>query len=467
MVEKPFFSIVLPTYNQSSFLKNCINSILKQTYENWELLIINNNSTDNTLKIINQFNDKRIRVLEIQNSGILAKSRNLGIKNSLSKWICFVDTDDTWYPEKLNEIKKYIYNTKGDLFYHDLVFENKRFFFLIRKKIQDKSRTINKPILEYFALNGNAIGNSSVVIKKSLLKSLNYISTKKDKFSWEDFDTWIRAAQKTKRFIRVPKVLGSIWVGTDNISSLERQITNSINIKKFYKKIFYKYINNKNQDLWWLEYPSILEDFRKKNITNCLKKINNITPPPFRIFLILNYIKFNLMIFALFKTFKKFFTIVIIFVNKIRNNYNHPSNKNYKIVKDKNSLKKIKFDNFKISKIFIDRINKNNYFHYIFIKNNLISYGWSSKSKKFLISEINSNMINKKNLIFYDFKTLTKYRRKGNYKLLLKLMLNTYRDKRCYIYTTLLNIKSLSAIFKSGFQFNSISTIYKKIKLFY
>ena len=180
MVEKPFFSIVLPTYNQSSFLKNCINSILKQTYENWELLIINNNSTDNTLKIINQFNDKRIRVLEIQNSGILAKSRNLGIKNSLSKWICFVDTDDTWYPEKLNEIKKYIYNTKGDLFYHDLVFENKRFFFLIRKKIQDKSRTINKPILEYFALNGNAIGNSSVVIKKSLLKSLNYISTKKD-----------------------------------------------------------------------------------------------------------------------------------------------------------------------------------------------------------------------------------------------------------------------------------------------
>ena len=82
MVKKPFFSIVLPTYNQSKFLEKCINSILSQSFKNWELLVINNNSTDNTINLIKKFNDKRIKVFNINNEGILARSRNLGIRKS-------------------------------------------------------------------------------------------------------------------------------------------------------------------------------------------------------------------------------------------------------------------------------------------------------------------------------------------------------------------------------------------------
>ena len=90
MVKKPFFSIVLPTYNQSKFLEKCINSILSQSFKNWELLVINNNSTDNTINLIKKFNDKRIKVFNINNEGILARSRNLGIRKSKSEWICFM-----------------------------------------------------------------------------------------------------------------------------------------------------------------------------------------------------------------------------------------------------------------------------------------------------------------------------------------------------------------------------------------
>jgi len=79
---KPFFSIILPTYNQSDFLKKSINSILSQTFQNWELLIIDNNSTDNTDNVIQSFQDNRIKVYKINNQKILAKSRNLGIKKS-------------------------------------------------------------------------------------------------------------------------------------------------------------------------------------------------------------------------------------------------------------------------------------------------------------------------------------------------------------------------------------------------
>ena len=108
MVKKPFFSIVLPTYNQSKFLEKCINSILSQSFKNWELLVINNNSTDNTINLIKKFNDKRIKVFNINNEGILARSRNLGIRKSKSEWICFIDTDDRWYPKKLEMIKIFI-----------------------------------------------------------------------------------------------------------------------------------------------------------------------------------------------------------------------------------------------------------------------------------------------------------------------------------------------------------------------
>ena len=139
----PFFSIILPTFNQADFLKLSIRSILNQTYKNWELLIINNNSKDKTYKVIKSFKDKRIRVFKIDNKGLLAKSRNLGINKARSEWICFIDSDDKWFPEKLMKVKQYIDYKKGDLYYHDLVFENKG-FFLIKKFLTNQKQSKNQ-----------------------------------------------------------------------------------------------------------------------------------------------------------------------------------------------------------------------------------------------------------------------------------------------------------------------------------
>ena len=79
-----------------------------------------------------------------------------------------MDSDDKWFPEKLSEVKKSIDQYKGDLYYHDLVFENKGLLF--KKKVLTKSRTIEKPILKYFSENGNSIGQSSVVVRKKNIK---------------------------------------------------------------------------------------------------------------------------------------------------------------------------------------------------------------------------------------------------------------------------------------------------------
>ncbi len=355
-----FFSIILPTYNQSEFLKKSIKSILSQTFKNWELLIINNNSTDNTDNVIKSFKDNRIKVYKINNENILAKSRNLGIKNSSSEWLCFIDSDDIWHPKKLEITKKYIEEENGDLFYHDLNFINKKFIFF-KKKIQDKSKKITYPVIKYFAYNGNGVGQSSVVVKKKILEKIGLISENKDKYSWEDFDTWIRISQLTNNFIRIPKTLASIWVGSENISNLNRNIINNLNIKKYYNKIFYNSIDpkDKNKKLWWLEYPSILYRFKNGKYDKCLYKISNLTDTPLRIKIRINYIKYISYVKKLLNNIKKLFTVVVVFENKSKN-LNQKNNMiiSYNVINNLNSLNRIKFDNFEFPFSYKSRLKK-------------------------------------------------------------------------------------------------------------
>ena len=192
----------------------------------------------------------------------------------------------------------------------------KRFLF-IKKKLKDKSNSITKPIINYFARNGNPIGQSSVVVKKKILKKVNLVSVKKDKFSWEDFDLWIKIAKKTENFVRIPKILGSIWVGTENLNSLDRQIINNQNIKKNYNKLFYKFIDKKDKgkNLWWLEYPSILKEFRNKNIKNFLNLINKISKPPIKFMIFLKFAEYYLIVIKYLKILRKILTLIILYKN--------------------------------------------------------------------------------------------------------------------------------------------------------
>lgn len=101
-MNKELISIIIPIYNASRFIKKCITSILNQTYKNFELLIINDGSTDNSLEICNKFNDKRIKIINQKNSGSEC-ARLTGIKQSKGEYICFIDADD-WISKDYLEI---------------------------------------------------------------------------------------------------------------------------------------------------------------------------------------------------------------------------------------------------------------------------------------------------------------------------------------------------------------------------
>ena len=93
----PLVSVVVNCYNGESYLHECIESIVNQTYKNWELIFWDNNSSDNSLKIINSFKDKRIKIFKSKTSNNLYHSRNLAIEKCKGNYVCFLDVDCFMY----------------------------------------------------------------------------------------------------------------------------------------------------------------------------------------------------------------------------------------------------------------------------------------------------------------------------------------------------------------------------------
>lgn len=100
MENKPLVSIIMPAYNAEKTIVESIESVLRQTYKNWELIIVNDGSKDSTTAVVLAFNDERLRLIEQENGGV-ANARNNGINNAKGEYIAFLDSDDLWVEEKL------------------------------------------------------------------------------------------------------------------------------------------------------------------------------------------------------------------------------------------------------------------------------------------------------------------------------------------------------------------------------
>lgn len=97
-------SIIMPSYNTGKFIENTIKSVLAQTYTNWELILVDDRSTDNTDDVVAAFlNDTRIRYIKNEKNSGAAVSRNRALREAKGKWIAFLDSDDLWMPEKLEK----------------------------------------------------------------------------------------------------------------------------------------------------------------------------------------------------------------------------------------------------------------------------------------------------------------------------------------------------------------------------
>lgn len=246
---KPLVSIVIPTYNRARDIDRALRSVLAQTYSHWEALIVDNHSSDNTDDVVKSFSDSRIRLLKIHNDGVIAASRNLGIKHARGEYIAFLDSDDWWMPQKLEESLRYLVQG-ADVVYHDL--------FLVTRSDQrifwrkERTRRLKPPVFRDLLVNGNALNNSSVVVRKSIFQKIGGMSEDIALVAMEDYDAWLRAAKFTEKFKRVPRTLGYYWANGGNISSPER----TIKFLDAFEERYAKDINDLSPGagFWWLNY---------------------------------------------------------------------------------------------------------------------------------------------------------------------------------------------------------------------
>lgn len=204
------FSVIMPTYNRTQMITTAIDSVLNQSYHNWELIIVDDGSNDDTFKVVEVYlqRDKRIRYFHQINQGE-SVARNLGIRNSTGNYVCFLDDDDYYYPNFLETFANKI-REEGNtpqVYMCDQYEENGQ--EVIKRKFYKKS--FEKDQLGYLILHGNNIQN--FVFPKFILFEEHF--EPKFKFG-EDFHFLLRILLKLP-LIYIPEVL-CVYRNHDNMT---------------------------------------------------------------------------------------------------------------------------------------------------------------------------------------------------------------------------------------------------------
>ncbi|MGE1101269.1 glycosyltransferase family 2 protein [Peribacillus simplex] len=181
--EDVLISVVIPTYNRGSLLKRTINSVLNQTYSNFELIIIDDASTDNTEDLIKSYNDPRISYTRLESNSKGTKTRNLGIQKASGEFIALLDSDDEWVNNKLEKQLSYIKQFNSDKIIC--------FTGLILIDENNKSLTTNEDlnetddIMDYILLHDNWVQTSSYMISSKLAKNTLFGENIKKHQDWD------------------------------------------------------------------------------------------------------------------------------------------------------------------------------------------------------------------------------------------------------------------------------------------
>ena len=189
MNKKIFFSIIIPTHNRETFFKKAVDSVLAQTYSDFELIIIDDGSTDKTKRLALSYSDKRVNYIYQSNHGI-SFSRNKGVKASQGDFIAFLDSDDSWVPEKLKKTVEYINKYPDIKIFHteEIWFRNGKLLPQLSKHKKPSGWVYKK------ALPLCCIGMSTSVINRSVFDNLGSFDETLE--ACEDYDFWLRVTNK-------------------------------------------------------------------------------------------------------------------------------------------------------------------------------------------------------------------------------------------------------------------------------
>tara|TARA_A100001015_G_C15003274_1_gene719514 strand:- start:159 stop:1055 length:897 start_codon:yes stop_codon:yes gene_type:complete len=249
MKNKPLVSIIMNCLNGERFLASSLKSVLKQKFNNWELIFWDNQSSDKSKEIFKKFKDKRFKYFYAKKKTSLYKARNLAIKESKGRFLGFLDVDDFWTSDKLQKQVPRFKDKKVSLVYGN--------FYKYFNDTKKKEIAFNSNLPEGFILSkiieDYQIGLSTVLIRKKSIKNLNKIFN--DKYNLiSDFD-FILHFSKKNYFACVSKPLAYYRIHNDQLQKKEL-------------------INQAIQFCNWYNEKKIEKNFKNYNLTSLRKKFN-------------------------------------------------------------------------------------------------------------------------------------------------------------------------------------------------
>ena len=241
------FSVIIPTYNRAGFITKTIESVLNQTYSNFELIIVDDGSTDNTEKVIKCIRDKRIKYFKKENEERGA-ARNYGTNKAKGDYITFLDSDDLLYSKYLEEANLFIASNNAINIFHQL-FEVTN----ILGKVIHSANYSNNNVFKSLITKGNFMACQGMFLQKDFAKSNLFIEDRNLAGS-EDYELWLRIS--TSENIIINPVITSAL-----LQHLERSVVN-ININNLIKRkelMLHYLFSNKLINSKLLKYKRILK----------------------------------------------------------------------------------------------------------------------------------------------------------------------------------------------------------------
>lgn len=258
-------SIILPTYNDAQFLQEAIDSVIRQTYKNWELIIINDASTDSTKEILKLYSKKDPRIRSFNNRSNIGMTKNLnyGISKSRGEFIARQDGDDIWISKNKLELQMKFLNKNPDCAlvgsWARVIDLNGKSLFTIKHPLTDSG--IRKRILSKNCFVHSSVVLRSTALKKVFLYDCNHPYT-------DDYNLWLKIGKQFK-FHNINKYLVAYRIKPRGITQTNKNNINLIlNLIRTYKNY---YPNFYLSYLLWLSRKLYLPIFETKKI-NTIKK---------------------------------------------------------------------------------------------------------------------------------------------------------------------------------------------------
>ncbi|WP_354637538.1 glycosyltransferase family 2 protein [Morganella morganii] len=206
-MKTPLISVIMPAYNAEKYISDSIDSVLNQSIQNFELIIIDDNSQDNTTNIINKYNDPRIVLIINSNNLGVSETRNIGISAANGKYIAFLDSDDIWLPHKLS-LQIMCLNDGWDVVSSNYIaFESNA-----DNKITERK---SPSIISYSdMLKSNFIGNLTGIYN---VQKIGKIYQKKS--GHEDYIMWLEIIKKSKKAYCIQESLAKYRLHNSSLSS--------------------------------------------------------------------------------------------------------------------------------------------------------------------------------------------------------------------------------------------------------